>query len=145
MTSAQRCESLYGMESGTNASPRDGIFDSVRCFANVLMLPYPNDLPASSSECLVVAAIPRCVLSQLQPPPLGIRLRSGRMRRAGMPEAPINEDGDLRRPKDDIRPASKASDRRNMLSEPKSSPVQLGAEGHLGFCVDGSVGNHHGA
>jgi hypothetical protein len=74
-----------------------------------------------------------------------IRLRRGGVLRAHVPEAPVDENGDLRRPEDDVRPPAHARDNGPLDAVAKAGRVQGTTQGHLRPGVPSSLLLHPAA
>lgn len=110
------------------------------------MLPDSNDLPAGSGESQIRVAVPITVPSNLLSPVLGIRfcLRSG-VCRAAVPEAPVNEDGDLGRSKNDVCSASELWQRGPINPVAKTHLVEDSADGQLRVSIPRPLELHFAA
>jgi len=71
---------------------REFTLHSVSGLNRVFVLPHADDLPALSTEHLVVPSIPLPICQELRPPQSGVRLRQVRVLLAEVPEAAVDED-----------------------------------------------------
>lgn len=87
--------SFEGVPCTASAAPENGFSDAVCDLCRLLMLPEAQDHPPGRLQHLGGLAVAcHCVL-KLPRPELGVGPRPCPMYRAGMPEAAINEYGDL--------------------------------------------------
>ena len=70
---------------------RDRAFNTVRCRSWIFVLPNPQHKPASFRQCKVDVAVTRLIALELSVPVVGASLRKGAVKRATMPEAPVNK------------------------------------------------------
>jgi hypothetical protein len=84
------------------------------------MLPHVHHRPAHPVKLLIFLPVSGNVALKLLPLPFAVVLRHHSMVRAGMPEAPINEDRYLGRGEGDIRPA-----RQEREIHPKAKPTSM--------------------
>lgn len=113
----------------------DAISDSGR----ILVFPGPHHDPSRLMQGRVVAPVPGNVRIQLGAPPIGIRPWSHCVVRAAVPEATINEDGDLRTSQCDVRVCRKFC---HVHPVPEATAVQLVPQSQLRSCSLSSETRH---
>lgn len=91
---------------------------------HVGVLPEAQDEPALAHEVRVGLAIPLDIASQLSPPPGCVADRLGRVVRASMPEAPVDEDGDARAREEDVGATAREAGERMVDAVAQAAPVQ---------------------
>ena len=124
--------------------PKQGLADTIGYQADVLVLPRPDDDPASRLKRVIVGAVAVDVALQLGRPPANVALRWAEMLRAAMPEAAVDEDGDPCAGEDNIGTASDAAKRGEMLPEAQPAPMQLRTQRPLHRAVR-TIAPHHRA
>lgn len=73
--------------------------------AGQLVLPNPEDTPASRIQCAVDSPVAGLVSRNLLAPERGVGLRLGRVPRAAVPETTVDEDGGAEQREDEVRAA----------------------------------------
>jgi hypothetical protein len=106
------------------------------------VLPDPPDQPALLRQRLVHALVAFGVRRELRRPVGDVALRHSAVLRAGMPEAAVEEHGDLGPGEDDVRMhAYLARPDEEVLPKPKTPGVQLGPKSELSRSVAPPVRN----
>src|SRR3954470_1209063 len=106
------------------------------------MLPDPHHLPTERGKMLVGGSVAALIHGQLPGPPVRVRSRTGRMLRADVPEATVDEDGYVRAGESYVhRPPRHARDRHGHAIS-KSHGVQQLANGYLGLGVSPALAAH---
>jgi hypothetical protein len=95
------------------------------------VLPDSDHEPPSPSKKPIGALVAFAVARDLRRPPAGVRFESRRMSWAPVPEAAIEEHGDLRSPENEIGPTSPVRLRATVHQVAKTQPVNGGSEGQL--------------
>ena len=103
------------------------IHDAISGLVGILVLPHSDNEPAQLGQVVVGRPVPDHVLVQLGRPPGAVRPRGRRVRRAGMPEAAVDEDGDPLAGERDVHPAPRHPRHRPLLAKSEPAPVQLTA------------------
>jgi hypothetical protein len=119
---------------------------SIRNPGNLLVFPHAENAPSRCRQRLVDRAIPGDVTRELLPPVVPVRTGLVPVDRAGVPEAAIYKHDNARSREDDVGADDAAwNAHRQILAEPKASPVKLGAQRKLGSCVTPRVAAHTAA
>jgi hypothetical protein len=108
----------------------------------VLVLPEPEDRPAESSEVVVRLTVPRDVLRELLGPPAAVRHRGSPVLGAGVPEAPVDEHRQATPGERDVGASTSHPGQGQVHAKPKTSPVQLTPERHLGRSITSGLSGH---
>lgn len=103
-----------------------------RGVSRILVLPKPKHDPSSRLEEYVGFAVPVPVALELRPPELGVRSRPGCVRRTGMPETAVDEDGDRLGREGDIDSPPWRTIHWTLYAETEAETMQRGAESQLG-------------
>lgn len=117
---------------------------NLRCdHGGFVVLPDSYDRPASRGEAEVHFSISGLVSFELGLPVVAVRLRSSSVLGTAVPEATVDEDGDLLPGEYDIRlhESFRQSDRM-MLPEAKAEPVKGRSDRDLRFRVRTPIGSH---
>lgn len=110
------------------------------------MLPQAKSDPTRVGEGFYLAPITCNVLRELRGPVGVIGLRSRAMQWAGVPEAPINEDRDLRTSEYDVGPEPHPTEVEGVvLPKAIAGRVERGPQGDLGLGVGSSIAKHRPA
>jgi hypothetical protein len=101
--------------------------------SEILVLPDSHDLPALTSQCSISQTIPLDVPPQLGSPVPLVPCGLATVHRADMPEATIDEDGDLTPGKDDVRanPDTDGKIKPVIFAVAVTQPVQLTAKSNF--------------
>ena len=116
---------------GTSAQRFDLTADAFGGQEGILVLPHAHDVPSSSSERGVGVSIPCLVREELVPPPLGVTARPGRVQRAHVPEAAVDEDGEARPGEHDVRATAHAGEGRDINAVAQAGGVQVAPNEHF--------------
>lgn len=111
----------------------------IRCWT---VLPEPLDRPASLDEICVGLSITRDIAIQFLTPPNVVRFGTGRMGRAGVPEATINEDGNASTGEGNVDGASGEPRYWVFDSVSKAHAVQFTAHTQLGVRAHSPLPGH---
>lgn len=103
------------------------------------MLPEPQRQPASCDERTVRTLVPLLVRQKLRTPPLAVVLGHRSVNRTTVPEAPVDEDGNLRRPEHDVGTKSLIREWLSIDPEPKTPAMKQRADFELGPGVSASL------
>ena len=107
------------------------------------MLPDPDHRPARVLKNNISLTIPLDVSCKLGQPVVLVALRVGCVLGTAMPEAAVDEDGDLLPREHDVgAPASVSSERREIDTVAETLPMQQGTYRDLRFRVSASVRTH---
>jgi hypothetical protein len=98
---------------------------------HVLVLPHPHGQPTLLPQPPVGVSIALAVSLELVPPPVRVRSREGGVLRTQVPEAPVDEDGDLRGTEDDVGPSAHAREDRPLDAVAQPGCVQGTAQRDL--------------
>lgn len=129
------------------AVPRRGLSredpdDPVRGIHGHLVLPNPDYGPSGCAECGLVKAVTLDVSSNLRAPIGGVGSGAGPVLWAVVPEAAIDEDGNLLATEDDVGPAAQALQWSGVDSIAEATPMQLRPEGKLRASVALAIALH---
>lgn len=109
------------------------------------VLPDPDDGPAGTPKFFRDAPIALDVAGQLRPPVVGVGLGSASMLRTGVPEAPVDENRDLRPSESDVRANSAAGKvDQQVLAVSIALPMEQGTNTELRTCVAAGIRSHRG-
>lgn len=111
--------------------PREGPDNPVCGIHGFLVLPDPDYGPSRCAELGLVEAITLDVSSDLRAPISGIGFWARSVLRTSVPEAAIDEDGNLLATEDDVGPAAQALQWSGVDSIPEATSMQLRPEGKL--------------
>ena len=100
-----------------------------------LMFPKPQRHPSLRFELANYPKIASLVGGQFFSPPIGVVLRHRAVLWATVPEAPVNENSDLRSFENEVRPTPHPSNRRFVDSIPKTLGVDKPTHSELGHGV----------
>lgn len=123
---------------------REKRLDAIGDLDRRLVFPSAHNDPPKGMELLVGVAIPCDVAIQLGSPVRRVGARIGSVLRAPVPEAPVDEDGELMSSEHDVRlspPTARQPDR-EPRTEASSTPVKDRTHGYLGRGVAPCVGAH---
>ena len=139
-TSNSECPSPLRLRTGPiRPSPPDGLCRQVRRNTRIVVLPEPQHLPASFSELFIDSAIPSHVPIELVLPPFAIVLRNGAVLRTAVPEATVDEDGNLRGAEYDVWSTAHSRQDLSVDTKPQSLAVKCRPDGDLGFRIATSL------
>lgn len=119
------------------------MFDAICRVLWILVLPDPDDVPASGSQRQVVAAVSGYVSIDLGGPVVAVGFRHAAVLGASVPVAAVDEDGHLLPREDEVGMAPKPWKRHHMHAISESPPVQNRSDLELGARVLGSIALHH--
>ena len=114
----------------------DGRLDAVSGGHGILVLPHTYDRPSLSTQEIVRLAISLHIARELLKPPLTVVGRKVPVLGAPVPEAAVDEDGDLCGSEHDVDAAAgMAGNDRDVQSVPEATTVELLPKGDLGLRV----------
>ena len=124
-----------------------GIDRRYHCFdrgGQGLVFPEPDDTPARRGQRHIGHPVPLHVAPQLRGPVPPVRGGLSSMLRTDVPEATVNEDGDLTPGKDDVRPHAKTAVQIQTVIFPEAitKPMQCATQSYLGLGVRTPVRTH---
>lgn len=108
----------------------------------ILVLPYPDHVPAFRRQALVGVSIAKPIRFDLLAPEVGVVGGPGCMLRAAMPETAIHEHHELRWTEDDVGASATNALHRAIDAEPKSASVQQASQDDLRLGVPAARARH---
>src|SRR5687768_11484754 len=108
----------------------------------ILMLPDAHRHPPCLLEQSICLGVPISIAPELWTPVGGVLLRCRAVFGASVPVAAIDEDSDLRAPKDQIGPAIEVREGSSIDAVPKAEGVDGSAYGHLRLRIPPPVALH---
>lgn len=116
-----------------------GSLDNTCRLSWIFMLPHPNYDPSQISQTLLCTTVPRDIRFELGSPPVCVCLGRDSVDGATVPEATVDEYGDLGTGEDDVGPAGNG---RHVNAVTETHAMQFTSESALGLSARRSQRRH---